>query len=122
MDPEIDAAPLGPDGRTVGEGDIGVQLRRCLDISAEALAAVGAGDRAVVHTPLPHFQHSTVELLAERLQPLHRLGLQSAIGQFLDAIGDTAFKVAAVERRRLAVEQVPPLLLQVVRRRRLQRR
>jgi enamine deaminase RidA (YjgF/YER057c/UK114 family) len=43
-------APLGPDGETVGEGDLTAQTRRCLEISAEALAAVGAGLQDVVRT------------------------------------------------------------------------
>lgn len=43
-------APIGPDGETVGNGDVGAQTRRCLDVSAEALAAVGASLRDVVRT------------------------------------------------------------------------
>lgn len=43
-------APIGPDGETVGEGDIDAQTRRCLDVSAEALAAVGASLADVVRT------------------------------------------------------------------------
>lgn len=43
-------APIGPDGRTVGPGDVRAQTRRCLEISAEALAAVGASLTDVVRT------------------------------------------------------------------------
>jgi enamine deaminase RidA (YjgF/YER057c/UK114 family) len=43
-------APIGPDGGTVGEGDVGAQTRRCLDVSSEALAAVGASLADVVRT------------------------------------------------------------------------
>ena len=42
-----------------------------------------------------------VEFLGERAQPLDRLGLQPAIGQFLDAVGEPAFEEAAVVGRRL---------------------
>ena len=44
---------------------------------------------------------AAVELLAERLQPLDRLRLQPAVGQFLDSIGEPAFQEAAVVGRRL---------------------
>ncbi len=43
-------APIGPDGNTVGEGDVGSQTRRCLDVSIEALVAVGANLDDVVRT------------------------------------------------------------------------
>ncbi len=43
-------APIGHDGETVGEGDVGVQTRRCLDVSAQALAAVGGSLEDVVRT------------------------------------------------------------------------
>jgi enamine deaminase RidA (YjgF/YER057c/UK114 family) len=43
-------APLGPDGRTVGQGDAAVQARRCLDIIAAALQGAGASLRHVVRT------------------------------------------------------------------------
>ena len=39
-----------------------------------------------------------------------RLRFQPAIGEFLDAIGQPAFQIASVERRRLAVKQIAPLL------------
>jgi len=67
------------------------------------------------------FTVAAVEFLAQPLQPPDRLGLQPAIGEFLDAVGQPALQVAPVERRRLAVEQVPPLCLQLRRRRSLQR-
>jgi enamine deaminase RidA (YjgF/YER057c/UK114 family) len=43
-------APIGPDGNTVGEGDLTAQTRRCLEISAAALSAVGATLSDVVRT------------------------------------------------------------------------
>jgi enamine deaminase RidA (YjgF/YER057c/UK114 family) len=43
-------APLGPDGRTVGIGDAGVQARRCLEIIAGALENAGASLGDVVRT------------------------------------------------------------------------
>lgn len=43
-------APIGPDGRTVGQGDPGAQARRCLEIIAAALHDAGASLRHVVRT------------------------------------------------------------------------
>ena len=43
-------APLGPDGRTVGQGDPGAQARRCLEIITAALEGAGAALRHVVRT------------------------------------------------------------------------
>lgn len=43
-------APLGVDGKTVGQGDVAAQTRRCLEISEQALADVGATLRDVVRT------------------------------------------------------------------------
>ena len=43
-------APLGPDGRTVGHGDPGLQARRCLEIIRTALEQAGASLRDVVRT------------------------------------------------------------------------
>lgn len=46
------AAPLGPDGSTVGEGDVTVQTRRCFDVALEALAVVGGTAADVARTPM----------------------------------------------------------------------
>lgn len=43
-------APIGHDGATVGPGDVAAQTRRCLEISTEALIAVGATLEDVVRT------------------------------------------------------------------------
>lgn len=43
-------APIGRDGRTVGQGDPGAQARRCLEIIAAALHDAGASLRHVVRT------------------------------------------------------------------------
>ncbi|HET7380780.1 MAG TPA: RidA family protein, partial [Gaiellales bacterium] len=43
-------APLGRDGRTVGQGDAAAQARRCLEIIAAALEQAGASLRHVVRT------------------------------------------------------------------------
>ena len=71
-----------------------------------------AGDRPVVGALAAHVDLAAVELLAERLEALDRLGLQPAIGQFLDAVGEPAFEEAAIVGRRLALEEIAPLLLQ----------
>ena len=36
-------APLGPDGKTVGQNDPAAQAARCLEISQAALEQLGAG-------------------------------------------------------------------------------
>lgn len=43
-------APVGPDGRTVGIGDIGAQTRRCIEIIEDALKQAGSGLHDVVRT------------------------------------------------------------------------
>ncbi len=43
-------APIGPDGRCVGPGDVAAQTRRCLQIIGTALEAAGASMRHVVRT------------------------------------------------------------------------
>lgn len=43
-------APIGVDGRTVGEGDVYLQSVRCLDIAEAALREAGASLRDVVRT------------------------------------------------------------------------
>jgi enamine deaminase RidA (YjgF/YER057c/UK114 family) len=44
------AAPLGPDGRTVGIGDPAVQVRRCFEISRLAIEELGASLVDVIRT------------------------------------------------------------------------
>jgi len=43
-------APVGPDGKTVGVGDVAAQTRACLEIIREALERAGSGLRDVVRT------------------------------------------------------------------------
>ena len=43
-------APIGADGRTMGQGDPAAQARRCLEIIAAALEAAGASLSQVVRT------------------------------------------------------------------------
>jgi enamine deaminase RidA (YjgF/YER057c/UK114 family) len=43
-------APLGSDGKTVGEGDAAAQARRCLEISRAALEQLGATLEDVIRT------------------------------------------------------------------------
>ncbi|MFQ5851682.1 MAG: RidA family protein [Candidatus Binatia bacterium] len=43
-------APLGPDGKTVGQGDPRVQARRCFEIIAETLEKLGSSLSDVIRT------------------------------------------------------------------------
>lgn len=43
-------APIGPDGKTVGEGDVVAQARRCLDIVRAALEQAGVSMADVIRT------------------------------------------------------------------------
>ena len=42
--------PLGPDGETVGPGDIAAQMRRCVEIALAALEELGATPEDVIRT------------------------------------------------------------------------
>lgn len=43
-------APLGPDGKTVGQGDVAAQMRRCIEIVRAALEQLGSGLQDVIRT------------------------------------------------------------------------
>jgi enamine deaminase RidA (YjgF/YER057c/UK114 family) len=43
-------APIGPDGKNVGKGDVEAQARRCFEIIREALAKAGGRMEDVVRT------------------------------------------------------------------------
>ena len=43
-------APVGPDGKTVGVGDVGAQTRQCIEIIKAALEQAGSGLHDVVRT------------------------------------------------------------------------
>jgi len=43
-------APIGPDGKTVGRGDVAVQIRRCFEISISALEQLGASSGDIIRT------------------------------------------------------------------------
>jgi len=43
-------APVGPDGKTVGVGDVAVQTRQCIEIIKQALEQAGSGLHDVVRT------------------------------------------------------------------------
>ncbi|MDF2232644.1 RidA family protein [Albimonas sp. CAU 1670] len=45
-------APVGPDGKTVGVGDVAAQTRRCYEIAEAALKVAGASMADVVRTRL----------------------------------------------------------------------
>jgi hypothetical protein len=80
-----------------------------------------ADDRLRVVPDAPGSDVVTVVLLAEDLQPPDRLGLQAAVGQLLDAVGEPVLEGAPVVLRRLGLEQLPPLRLQVGHRHGLER-
>ena len=54
------------------------------------------GNRAIIHRPPPAHGVAAVEVLGNRLEPFDRLGLQSAVRQLLNAIGEPAFEETAV--------------------------
>jgi hypothetical protein len=82
-------------------------------LDALALAdQLRAGDRLVVAAYAAEGELPAVELLTQRLEPGQRLGLQPAIGEFLDTIRQAALQKAPVLRRRLPAAELPPLLLQ----------
>src|SRR5579884_545515 len=43
-------APIGPDGKTVGQGDAAMQMRRCIEIVRAALEQLGASLQDVIRT------------------------------------------------------------------------
>ncbi len=43
-------APIGTDGKTVGVNDAAAQMRRCLEISRDALAKIGVPLESVIRT------------------------------------------------------------------------
>ena len=43
-------APIGPDGKTAGTGDVAAQVRRCCAIAGEVLAKAGASLSDVIRT------------------------------------------------------------------------
>lgn len=47
-----ETAPVGPDGKTVGVGDVTAQAERCFEIITDALARAGSGWHDVVRTRL----------------------------------------------------------------------
>ena len=52
------------------------------------------------------FGIAAVELFGEVAEALQRLGLEPAIGQFLDAVGEPALQEAPVVGRRLGLEEL----------------
>ena len=73
----------------------------------------GASDRSIIRADPAQGEIAAVELLAERLQPGHGLGAQSAVSQFLDPVGQPALEIGPAERRRFLAKQLAPLLLEV---------
>ena len=68
-----------------------------------------------------HLDAARELLEGQGFEALDGRGFQTAISQFLDPIGEPAFEEAPIVRRCLRVEEFAPLLLEVRRRRGLQR-
>ena len=64
---------------------------------------------------------AAIKLFTQGFQPLDCRWLQPAKAEFLNTIGQPAFKITPVEGRRFAVEQIAPLLFEFRRRGCLQR-
>ena len=71
-----------------------------------------AGDRPVIAAHAADGDIAAVELLAQCLEAGQRLGLETAVGQFLDPVGQPALQEAAIVGRWLRAEQRAPLRLQ----------
>ena len=71
----------------------------------------GADDGLQVRADAAGGNVPAVQLFTEVLQAPDRLGLQPAMGQFLDTVAQPGLDVAPVEQRRLSIEQGAPLLL-----------
>jgi enamine deaminase RidA (YjgF/YER057c/UK114 family) len=77
-------APIGADGKTVGEGDAAAQARRCLEIIRAALEQAGASLADVVRT----------RILLTRIEDWERVG--QVHGEFFGDIrpANTVMQVA----------------------------
>ncbi len=73
-----------------------------------------AGDRAIVYPGPADHDIAVIELLAENLEALQRRRLETAEGEFLDPVGEPAFKEAAIVGRRLGAAELAPPRLAVV--------
>jgi enamine deaminase RidA (YjgF/YER057c/UK114 family) len=67
-------APIGQDGKTVGNGDAAAQARRCIEIIANALEQAGASLSDVIRT----------RILLTRIEDWERVGLVH--GEFFSSI------------------------------------
>ena len=81
-----------------------------------------AGDRPVLGGLAASRPVPAIEVFGDGAKPLDGLRLQSAIGQFLDTVGQPVFEEAAVIGRRFGLEEIAPLLLEIRYWQRLQRR
>ena len=81
----------------------------------------GAGDRLVVAARMRRAVMLSPSNCSPRPQPAERLGLQPAVGQLLDAVGEPVLEEAAVEGGGSRVEERAPLLPQLGHRHGLQR-
>ena len=71
-----------------------------------------AGDRPVLGRSAAARWIPAIEIFGDGFEPLDRLGLEPAVRQFLDAVGEPVFEEAPVIGRRLGLEQIAPFLLQ----------
>jgi hypothetical protein len=72
-----------------------------------------AGDRPIFHALATTGRISAIKVFGNGRESLKRFGLQATVGEFLDAVRETAFEEAPVIGRRLRAEKLAPLLFQV---------
>ncbi len=72
-----------------------------------------ADDGALILADAAKRDIAAINLFAQRFQPGDGFGLQAAIGEFLNAIGEAAFQKAPVVGWRFGAKEAAPLLLQI---------
>lgn len=71
------------------------------------------GDRPVLGGAAAARRIPTIEVVSDSFEALDRFGRQPAKGQFLDAVSEPTFEIAAIVEWRLGFEEFPPHLLQI---------
>ncbi|PHR19013.1 MAG: hypothetical protein COA37_18865 [Hoeflea sp.] len=81
-------APVGPDGKTVGVGDVALQTRQCLEIIKAALESAGAGLGDVVRTrviltDITHWK-AAIEVRKEYFRDVRPVDTIMAVDRFVN--------------------------------------